>query len=433
MAQQTWTISGTLKVKESDITGILTTRPLANVEVEVMGANFGIYDSWGTVRTDSDGAFRLTKTKDKSKRKFRIKARFADSELEVNTGALAGLDDFFSPSIVVFEHANEVEGPTINIGTRTFAVGTAGELGERDNVRQATAWYLIKTVINTMQDKDPYFSFDNKIKVIYPANVIPSSTPYANGVTRCAYIHKTASNDSWWSAETVLHEVMHLWNYDHNHGTANWFGAIFCPPDLNTHGQAEQRPIAFHEGFAKYAAQALLHALWGNENTNENRRPQPYTRYALVHSLHLDTVDEVERSDEGVYRSLATLTVRDLYHLTYGTKNTRLSSDPHPLEDEGLVLGAPAEPRLTVWDVLKVFQANSGAGWPTEWQVGNNDFGVRRFIERAADVLADLDAPTKDLLLSVIDPNNTEEPVDRCGFTAHQYDGVGTGFNPVRP
>ena len=58
MAQQTWVISGKLIVKESDITGVLTNRPLANAEVEVEASNFGVYASWGTVRTDSEGACR---------------------------------------------------------------------------------------------------------------------------------------------------------------------------------------------------------------------------------------------------------------------------------------------------------------------------------------------------------------------------------------
>jgi hypothetical protein len=414
MAQQTWSISGTLLVKESDITGVLTTRPLVNAEVEVEASNFGVYASWGTVRTDSEGAFVLRNEKDKSKRKFKIKVRFADTELEVNTGALAGLENFLSPKIVVFEHEHEVEGPTINIGTRTFAAGAGGELGIRNNVRQATIWSMCKKVINTLQATDSYFDFKDKIRVIYPANVLGSATPYANGITRCAYIHSTPSNDSWWSAETVLHEMMHLWIYDHNTGTANWLGAVACPPDLSTHGQAEQRPIAFQEGAAKFLAQALLHELWGGESNSKLERPVPYSRYALVHSLHLDNVDEVERSDEGVYRSLAVLTVRALYRKRFGDKNTRLPENPYtqPTTHEGY--DCPDPPALTVWDVLKVFQANSAKGWPTEWQVGNNDYGIRRFFERAADVLPDLDEATKDLMLSLIDPNSKEEPLARC-------------------
>jgi hypothetical protein len=382
---------------------------LANAAVEVEASNFGVYASWGTVRTDSEGAFTLRNEKDKSKRKFKVKVRFADDELEVNTGALAGLENFLSPKIVVFEHSQEVEGPTINIGTRTFTTGASGELGIQNNIRQSTVWYMCKKVINTMQATDAYFDFNGKIRIIYPANVV-SGTSYANGITRCAYIHSASP----WSVETVLHEMMHLWNYDHNTGTANWLGAVACPPDLDTHGQAEQRPIAFHEGFAKYAAQAMLHELWGGEANSTRKRPVPYARYALVHTLHLDTIDEVERSDEGVYRALAVLTARALYKKKFGDKHTRLDTNPETQPIDNDKYDCPEAPGLTVWDVLKVFQANSAAGWPTEWQVGNNEYGIRRFFERAADVLSALDEPTKDLMLSLIDPNSTEEPLSRC-------------------
>jgi hypothetical protein len=428
MAQVMWDITGKLQVKEAEVSGVLTTRPLANVEVEVMASNFGAYASWGTARTNADGEFTLRNEKDQSKRKFKIKVRFADAELEINSGVLADIEEFISPAIVVFEHAHEVEGPHINIGTRTFESGGNGELGLRDNRRRAIAWYVGKTLVNALEAHDPYFAFNGKIKVIYPANVV-SGQCYANGVTRCVYIHSTATNDQW-NVQVVLHEIFHLWNYDHNHGTANWFGAVVCPPDFNTHSQAERRPIAFHEGFAEYAAWEMLRELWGDEPNSTRTRQLPYTRYALVHDLHLDTIDEVEQNDLGVFRALCLLGGRAIYQRRFGDKNTRLSTDPHPEPVDVADLDCPPNPKLTIWDVLKVFQANPSKGYSTEWQVGSNDYGVRRFIERAADVLDKLDEPTKDLLLSLIDPNSREEPQARCtepGWVPHQQtaDGVG--------
>ena len=51
---------------------------------------------------------------------------------------------------------------------------------------------------------------------------------------------------------TLVHEVMHLWNYQHNAGVSNWLGAVWG--DSDTAGHQEQPNIAFHEGFAEYAA-----------------------------------------------------------------------------------------------------------------------------------------------------------------------------------
>lgn len=412
MAQVTWEITGRLMVEERDVSGVLTRRALAGVEVEVSASNFGAYASWGTVRTNADGYFTLRETKDRSKRKIKVKVRFASSELEINSGVLADVNDFLSPAIEVFEHAKEVEGPTINVGTRCFEAGAAGELGDLDNCRRATAWYVCKTLIDTFKSKDPYFAFAGKVRVVYPANVI-SGLSYANGVTRAVYIHSTAKNDQW-DVQTLIHELMHLWNYDHNHGTANWFGAVFCPPDLSTHSQAERRPIAFHEGFAEFASWELLHDLWGDEPGSTRVKKLPYTRYALVHELHLDTIDELEQNDRGVFRALCLLAGRAIYARRFGDKNTRLPSNPEPEKVSTALLDCPENPRVTIWDVLKVFQANPAAGYSTEWQVGNNDYGVRRFFERAADILPNLTESTKDLMLSLIDPNSTEEPQSRC-------------------
>jgi hypothetical protein len=429
MGQVLWTITGRLQVEENEINGSgqPIRRVLAGVEVEVMASNFGTYASWGTVRTNADGSFTLRNEKDQSKRKFKIKARFADGELEINTGVLANPGDFFSPAIEVFEHDHEVEGPQINIGTRCFGEGAGGELGDRDTRRRAIAWYVGKTLIKALSDHDPYFAFDGKIKVIYPANVV-SGQCYANGVTRSVYIHAAGAVNQW-NVQVLLHEIAHLWNYDHNYGTANWFGAVFCPPDLDTHAQVERRPIAFHEGFAQFASYELLHELWGGETDSTREKRHPYTRYALFNTLKLHTLEELEQNDHGVERALYLLTSQALYTRKFGDRHTRLQSDPYPLKVSTPSLDCPEPPRLTIWDVLKIFQANPGAGWPTEWQVGNNDYGVRRFFERAADVLGQLDERTKDLLLNLIDPNSTEEPQSRCKRTSIKRTGV--GLEPV--
>lgn len=412
MAQVQWTITGKLVVEESEVSGAPATRPLAGVEVEVMASNFGAYASWGTVRTDSNGSFTLRKEKDQSKRKFKIKARLAGADLEVNTGALANPEDFLSPAVTVFEHEREVEGPTIAIGTRAFRAGGAGELGDLHNRRRAVAWYVVSTLIGALRASNPAFDFDGKIRVIYPANVV-SGLCYANGLTRAVYMHANTKGDQW-NVQTLLHEVMHLWNYDHNHGTAGWIGAVLCPPDFSTHSQAERRPIAFHEGFAEFASWELLRELWGDEPDSTRVKMLPYTRYALVHDLHLDTVDEVEQNDIGVFRALCVLTARALYARRFGDRDTRLSSNPEPEKVSSAGLDCPEPPRVTIWDVLQVFLPNPAAGYATAWQVGDNDYGVRRFFERAADVLDNLDGPTKDLMLSLIDPNSVEEPQSRC-------------------
>lgn len=429
MGQVTWEITGRLTVEEDEIngSGLPMIRVLAGVEVEVSASNFGTYSSWGKVHTNADGYFTLRNVKDESKRKIKVKVRFADSTLEINTGLLANPADFISPAIEVFEHSQEVEGPHINIGTRCFKSGGAGELGNLDNRRRAIAWYFTKTLMNALTDHDPYFAFKSKIKVIYPANVV-SGQCYANGLTRSVYIHSTDKSDQW-SVPTLAHELSHIIYYDHNYGTANWFAAVFCPPDMSTHSQSERPQIAMAEGFAEFAAWEWLRELWGHEAGSTREKKLPYTRYALVHSLHLNTIDEVEQSDVGVERALRLLTARAFYARKFGDKHTQLESNPYPLKVSTPFVDCPPHPKVTIWDVLKVFQANPGAGWPTEWQVGSSDYGIRRFFERAADVLDNLDEQTKNLMLDLIDPNGIKEPSSRC--TKNLTPVHGAGMSPA--
>ena len=41
---------------------------------------------------------------------------------------------------------------------------------------------------------------------------------------------------------------------------------------------------------------------------------------------------------------------------------------------------------LSVWDMLRTFRASPANGWDTDLQVGNVDYGIVRFIDRAVDI-----------------------------------------------
>ncbi len=408
MARQTWTIKGRIRVKEDETTGRKQIRDLKGIEVEVSGSTISSsigWNEWGTVRTRSDGSFSLSVNKNKQKRYIRVRVRFRSDDLEIKG---AKLDIFESNWHLIYKSTSKKEGPTIDIGTRTFKAGGARDLGEEDYRRQAVAWYLCRTMIDTLVDKDPYFAFEKKINVVYPAKVI-SGVPYANGIDRTAYIHK-GQDDRWWSAETVLHEVMHLWNYDHNKGTANWLDAICF--DWDTHGRQENPNIAFHEGFAQYAAEELLFHIWGQD------KRLPYNR-RFLHQKGLYDLDMIERNDFGVTSGLHLLTARGkfgFYKFLFGT------SDTYPDNQNGsrvsiasmIPTGCPRSPGLDFWDVLRAFEKHPGAGWDTEWQVGKAEYGLVRFYERCCDIYDSFNKSTRDLLLDLLDPSKTVEPREAC-------------------
>jgi len=405
MAKQTWTIKGQLRVREDESTGSEQARNLKDVEVEVAGSTISRstgWNKWGTVRTGKGGHFTLTASKDKKARYIRVRVRFKDDDLDVKGPVLSALD---SNRHTVYKSTSKLEGPAIDIGTRTFQAGGNQDLGEEDYRRQAVVWYLCRTAIDTLVEKDPYFAFKKKINVIYPATVV-SGVPYANGVDRTAYIHR---GDIWWSAGTVLHEMMHLWNYDHNHGTANWLKAVCF--DWNTHGQQEEPNIAFREGFAQYAAEELLYHIWGQEKQLPSNRKHLFDRG--LRTLHM-----VERSDQGVISGLHLLTARGKigpYKFVFGTSSNAPDGGGSRVGiDKTRLHGCPEAPKLDFWDVLRAFKAHPAAGWETEWQVGKDDYELVRFYDRCTDIYDSIDRTTQGLLLDCLDPSKTNEPREAC-------------------
>src|SRR5262249_1282519 len=150
-----------------------------------------------------------------------------------------------------------------------------------------------KTSMDALKSRGGGIQFTNSINVAYPANVI-SGTSYANGVTRTAYIHRNSKTDQG-NVDTVLHEVMHLWNYQHNTGTSNWIQAAMS--GNSTHEFQEKAAIGFHEGFAEWGKNALMSELFGRKAV------LPANRFSLA-ANGLNTVETLERNDNGVTHGL---------------------------------------------------------------------------------------------------------------------------------
>jgi len=424
-----WTISGRLSVRESEILGDgeHRDRPLKGVEVKVSASDLGAdgpWTGWGTVRTNASGDFTLHETNNGKTRFFRVQARLVGDDLEVNESKL---DDLASFDLLdknwrtVWKSGEQLEGPSVSVGTRVFAAGNALDLGNATFRRQALIWYVLRTAIDRLEQEDPWFAMNRKIAAIYPAHVI-SGTSYANGLTRMIYLHQ-GQPDNDWHPDVALHEFMHLWNYDHNQGTINWLGAICSlrgehPIDLTTHNTQENPNVAFAEGCSEWASNALLHALWGV------RLKKPLNRH-WVSQLGLTTLEMVEKSDWAVESALRMLSYdenKGWWSHLFGTAESYPKNQPdddsdgepdHP-EEVGV---APLRQRevpagansLSLWDVLRTFRASPADGWTTDLQVGNVDYGVVRFIDRAVDI-HHLGDDVGVMLKRCIDPLATDEP-----------------------
>ena len=70
-----WTITGRLRVRESEIDGESHDRPLKGIEVRVSASDIGgdgPWTEWGRVRTDADGDFSVSETNNGRNRFFRV-------------------------------------------------------------------------------------------------------------------------------------------------------------------------------------------------------------------------------------------------------------------------------------------------------------------------------------------------------------------------
>ena len=307
-SDKVWTISGRLCVRETEILrdDEHRDRPLKGIEVKVSASR----RERRAVERLGHGAHRrrrrlhAARNEQRQSRFLRVRARLVGDDLEVNESKL---DDLASFDLLdtnwrtVWESNGQLEGPAVSIGTRVFAAGGALDLGSETYRRQALIWYVLRTAIDRLEAEDPWFAMNRKIAAIYPAHVI-TGTSYANGLTRMIYLHQGQPDDDW-QPDTVLHEFMHLWNYDHNHGTINWLGAVCSlrgehPIDLTTHNTQENPNVAFAEGCSEWASNALLHAFWGV------RCAKPLNRRYVAQTLGLTTLEMVEKSDLTVESAL---------------------------------------------------------------------------------------------------------------------------------
>ena len=400
MPQVDWTISGTLQVEdfltpntELDRDGPAGTAvalwPLAGVRVLVKGSLFdnGPYGSFANGVTDDLGHFRIRARKSDQARKFQVHVELEDATLSVR-------EKDISETLVVYQSREKESGRGIDLDDVLLRSGSNG-LPTTSHWKLLT-WYLIKSVIDTLEENGQ--AFKRKIRVRVPVSTI-SGAPWARGIL-ADNVYVTADT---FNLVTLIHEVMHLWNYQHNSGISNWLGAVWG--DSDTAGQQEQPNIAFHEGFAEFAAWELMHLIWGLE------KGLPYSRQNLSSTRSLTSLDMVERNWKGVVGCFRLLTAENPAELAVGVASGAVSTYAAATAN---TTGCPTGQLVTFYDVLRVFSPARAAGWNTEWEVGNGSFGIRRFFRRASDILDGFSDSASQLMLDVLDPAGTTEIRDRC-------------------
>jgi hypothetical protein len=404
-----WTITGRVRVRESEIDGVSHDRPLKGIEVKVSASDIGAdgpWTEWGTVRTDADGDFALSESNNGRTRFLRVQARLVGVDLAIEDGTggdIKSLDLLDRNWRTIWKSETQREGPAVSVGTRVFASRQPLDLGNSTFRRQALIWYVLRAAIDRLEDEDPWFSVNREIKAIYPANTFLSTS---NSDYDTIHLHQGQPDDDWYP-DVVLRFFMLLWQRNHTDGLRKMSGFPSA---------------AFAQGFALFASNALLHELWAIRlNTPLNRR-------AVAVELALSTLDEIDGSEPGVENALRLLRCgerKGWWSHLFGTAQSYPDNRPddggdgevdHPDEVgvkfrlDGRVL--PAGPySLSLWDVLRTFRASPAKGWDTDLEVGNPDYSVLRFIDRAVDI-HELGDDVRTMLRRCIDPLAIDEPFE---------------------
>ncbi len=408
-----WEISGRFRVWENFTPPTTThsTRDLAGVRYEIATSTIK-RGGWKKIRAGfagSRGRFSYDwNAPNEKRRRFRVRIFFDDNRLTVRPWRLLSMEakplrSVDTPAYLV--HRDDTfrsNGPDADFGNLVITEDDGPfDMGRKRVYRQAVIWYVMRTLQDALEDQAPWLGFNKRLKVICPAD----THTWAGGNT----VHITPKH---FKIGTLIHEAMHIWNYQHNHGTTNWACSMG-----KTHGRQEKPNIAFHEGFAEWASDEIISLLWrGNRITEQ----LPYNRKWLYDEHRLADLDELERSDDGVSSALRLLTTPHVYRLRFGT-----SEDAPPDNDGSRVthlevsdvagLNCASAPDFSVWELLSVFRADPDLGWNKDWQVGKGTYGLRRFYARVSDYYPErFDDATRQAFLRVMNPASADEPQWTC-------------------
>lgn len=438
MAKTEWRIEGRVQVLDNLTTfrfgdnmqdplagagtdGPAIARPLANIRVRVSAkreVNDPSFAKWEEGRTDNEGRFNIQTMQRDVGSWILVEVRFDNDDLAVMDARGADTRRE-SPWIVIFRDGAPIppQGRSRNVGDVAFGDVNATQAGVRDEDerKRAVFWVAAKGYIDILRRQNPggtFLAFKGKVTVVFPAPTVGDAS-YATHITkRMVHVDPSRLNGGMLIL-TLLHEMSHIWNYDHNKGWTRWPNSMLSVRhgyDMDTANKQEWPAIAFHEGFAEYAGWELYHELFGLPHL------RPYRRafFAQHARTGLKSLAEAQNNWLAAMNGLLYLTLPNLDHYRLGsatdpggTSITAAKATP--------ILGAPASrrfPGMSVFDVMRIFEGRPGTPFPDDWGVGHRNVGLFDFYDRVEALsLGRLDTDTKLLLLELLDPNSTREPV----------------------
>ena len=455
MAQVGWTVRGRVFVEHlfqelTDTYGAVS--PLAGFRLRIQARErvAGVWGSWKKwddviINEGEGGAFQVSKIKTRHNRRFRVQVQFERADLVIfganrtllrqisrtlrmralrSLGSELVLDQLLQHftripyqadwhTIYVDRTGRGQAAGVVDLGDLTFAASAPNALGDRIAHRQAELWFLYSRVMAHYESLGRAYRFKKKVAVKYPHNNpllgdrIEAS--YANPENHTIYIVENSVWDDYARIDYVLHEIMHIWAYQHSRREKGMAWQLLIHGD--THGLQNRTWVAFHEGFAEWAYHQVYRGLFGRNPTvgaagTTDILPLPFKRSHLTSNYGLSSLEQVDRHEWGWVSFLNLLTTPNLVNYTFNGNGRHVAR----------TRAAPArrmvcdEPALAFANVLQLFLSDRRSG--AARQLKRSEMNLAGILNRAVAVYPQFDNTARTAVLSLLDPADTTMPRD---------------------
>ncbi len=471
MAQVEWVLKGRLLLAPQlpEIAGLATVNtdfgmavPMAGVPIKVSAKEFDAdptgWNEWDEGVTDGDGHFEIRHIKDRTERLFRFRAQFKDANIKIYPpndsvasellkvatliagGPILGLGAWVTEEILqqlvdelsrgVYDvkwntlhedAAGHRHGPDdTNFAPMVFRAGGNNDLGDFTARRHGEIWWLLRKASAYLADLGFPFRGDRPIALVYPFdnpaigdNLEESfSNPYMD----MTMLVRNSKKDGF-DAGTILHEMTHLWAYQHTENEDRL--ATYLLVNGTTHTGRIKNWAAWHEAFAEVVSNEIYRNLFGSAGTvygGNTAQRRPYSRPYLTKGGLMNTSD-LEVFEDGWQSVLGLLLCPDVCDLDMN------SAGPYAADMTPGVLGHALNcwaPKMSLADILAAVgdDAKDG-GLPLE------AMRVAPFFERI-DV-AGFNDTIREAYVAILDPAGTAQPRDLLPSA------MTPTLNPVKP
>ncbi|WP_282605684.1 hypothetical protein [Pelagibius sp. Alg239-R121] len=387
-------------------------QPLRNIQVKISGKTGSAlpWGEWGTVRTNSDGEFSLSKSKSCADRYFKVQVKFEDNELELRhehstiptNKKVKWYEAWNSANL-----GNKKPPSRVDIDTLTFGRG-AGISGNHERAdfqvyRHAEMWTVYKLLIDVLEDFGPEYGFEGKLIAKYPHNSLlagDAEASYTNPITKVVYIHKDGNTDDF-NMDTLIHEAAHRLFYTkfYGEGCLTWDLIL----TFDTHDLAPNSCSAFHEGAADAFQQRFEFEQFGEEMELPDNRARLASGSGMAAAVPRPNL--VERLDDGWTSIFMSMMNEGLGRLKFGS-----ADEASGRARQGSFLGTCSTPKVNLKRMIKIFLSNSEKGFFRDLTQDETRMGP--FLARADALLANFDEDHAAAISAVHDSRLESEPSD---------------------